>query len=896
MTSSGRPVVFVGDDPTPSDDLEAAFDVVALADRTAVADYLETTPAACVVVDGSDTDRVATVAAACDAAPSVPIIYTTATADGAAAAAATRAGATEYVVREADETVADRVAAVAPTGDATDAPVPEPGKTPSALEGRSPQRDLEQARPSRERTPERFDDAHFAVDEDFELTAVHGRADDLLTRDGAVGTSLWEAIPDAIGSALETQYRRALAAETMITLEEYAPTLERWLRLRIAPLDGGLSVSVSDTTERHERETDLQRCEAIVETIDDGVLVIDSDQRFVHANDAFADLVGTDAETIVGMHASSFVDDATWNDWMAVAMSLTAGNVSHQTIEAELQRVDGGTVPIEAKVTPLESTDSDDVSFVCVVRDVTERNRRADVVTELLETTQALFSCESREAVADVVVDAAERVLGFEIVTVRFYDPDAEELVLTAASETVSDLFDERKRAGIYESKMGEAFRQSEPIVFDDLRTDSRSTVHDYESFRGAMCIPIGNHGILNVGSAVTGAFDDRHVQLAQLLTASANAALERADRREDLLRHEQVLEAVEGMVYAVDEDTRLTLVTDPLAERLGYDREELLGEPVSLIFDDDSYDRASDRLEDMLSDPQRDRGAFEATYVTADGDRFPVEIECSLLPRSETDIETEAFRGTVSVVRDITRRKEREQYLQVLNRVLRHNLRNDLTVVIGYAELLCDRLEDRDLTAAATTLRETATDLARTSEKTRAIQYALDRDGDLQPVDVAATVEDAIDTVEIGDATISVTTTGDYHAWADPGLELVVDNLLENAVRHTGAAPTVEVTVERDDEGIRLSIDDDGPGIPPAEIAVVTGESDITQLTHSSGLGLWLVRWMVDSYGGSISFARSPLGGSRVDIVLEAAPPESTGATGGDAADAAISEPADGP
>ncbi|WP_408956903.1 ATP-binding protein [Natrinema sp. 74] len=658
MTRIGRAVVFVSDDPTPPRVLEDAFDVEVLRDRAAVVDRVDTTAVSGIVVDGTDADRIETVAAIREAAPAVPIIYATATPDGAVAAAATRAGATEYFADTTDETLADRLAAV---------------------------------------------------------------------------------------SATERTATRPVATE----------------------------VVRGDPTDRN-------------------------------------------------------ADDA------AVDVGPSGG-----------ERSDGpGGAPVWS--------------------------RHVDVVAELLETTQALFSCESQADVATVIVDAAERVLGFDVVTVRLYDPGTEAVVLTAASDAVSELFDERKRVGLHESKMGEAFRRGEPIVFEDVAIESP---YDYGTLSGAMSIPLGDHGLLNVGSPESNAFDEHHVQLAQLLTASATAALERADRREDLLRHEQVLETVEGMVYATDEDARFSLVTDPLAERLGYDREELLGEHVSMVFGEQAHDRAIEHVDRLLADSERDSAPFEATYITADGDRFPVEIECSLLPRSEREIEAEAFGGTVSVVRDITQRKEREQYLQVLNRVLRHNLRNDLTVVIGYAELLCERLEDRDLAAAASTLQQTATDLAATSEKTRAIQYALERDDELEPVDVTAVVEETVADCDADGAMISVSTTGSHRALADPGLELIVENLLENAIRHAKPEPTVEVSVARDGDLIRLAVADDGPGIPPAEIDVVTGESDITQLTHSSGLGLWLVRWMVDSYDGTVSFSRSAAGGSRVEVVLEAAP-----------------------
>ncbi len=1056
MTRAGRRVVFVGG-PTPPCDLDAAFDVITAGDRTAVVDCLETTSVDCAVVDGTGSDRVATVAAVREAAPSVPIIYTTATPDGSAAAAATRAGATEYVVRTDEVSLVDRVDAVstverndqtrpATAGDraygaATEpstaadirtdlatrtetdearAPPVEPaerdaildrihaivsrdgpfeerveevlsvGRTalgveygtlsridgdrytfeyvsgaddritagttlplseaycewivesgdslaftavsdqrpeltdrdafreygvscflgvPITVDGdlwgtlcffartdrptafsdwertiaellanwvghelaeRSRRRELERVRSARDRTLDRLDDAVIVVDEGWAITELYGRAETVLTREDAVGTAFWDAVPEAIGATLESQYRRAMTGGTPVTREEYVPALERWLQLRLYPTETGLSVYISDVTERRERNRELERYETILETIDDGVIVVDSDLRFVHVNDAFADLVGAARERLVGRSASSIVDADDCRDWTAAVASSTADGTRHETFETELRRVDGGTVRVEANVTPLSGADPDDVAFVCVVRDVSERRRRADVVTGLLETTRSLFACESRADVADVVVDAAERVLGFDLATVRLYDADADDLVLTAASETIGERIRNRTRVGLEEGPMGKAFRRDEPVIIESLGTNSP---REYDQLQSGVCVPIGDHGLLNVGSPVADAFDDQHVQLAQLLTASAAAALERAERGEELLRHERILETVEGMVYALDGDARLTLVTEPLVERLGYERDELIGEPVSRIFADESYDRAVDHVRDLLADPDGDSGAFEATYTTADGERFPVEIECSLLPHDDGE-----FNGTVSVVRDITQRKEREQYLQVLNRVLRHTLRNDLTVVVGYAELLRERLDDPELAAAADTLRETAADLAGTSEKTRAIQYALDRDGDLEPIDVAAVATETVEGIDPDDATLTVSTAGDPSAWADPGLGLVVENLVENAIRHAGPAPTVEVAVAHEDCQVTLAVADDGPGIPPAEIDVVTGETDITQLTHSSGLGLWLVRWMVDNYGGSVSFAESDLGGSRVEIALEPAPSPSDG------------------
>ena len=1055
MSSSRQRVVFVGGQATPPTDLDASFDVLTPRTQRAAVDRVDRDSVDCVVVTDGTDDPLETIAAVRSAAPSTPLIYATAEPDGAAAAAATRAGVTEYFAGVGEASLADRVAALAtgsavgPDGDlrganadgekrteddrspeherleereralqrayeavtasdrsfddrlesllgvvrrtlgteyatlsrvdadtgdylleALDAPPEAPleaGETvplaatncervvsteetlvledierdapeladrasnaelgfscylgapvivdgevygtfcfydtdaratpftdwdvtfvellgdwvSAELERRRYERDLEaanerleEARTSLERTFERIDDAVFALDESWNFTFLNERAEALIAADGEdlLGTNVWDAFPEAVGMTFGERYRHAMAEQEPVAFEEYFPPLERWFEVRAYPSETGLSVYFTDITERRERNVELRQYETIVETIDDGVLVIDSDQRVARVNDAYATLVGEDRSTLLGSHASRFVDDETWLEWMDHVMSLSTGETDRATLETELQRADGTSVPIEANVTLLQEGDANDIGFVCVVRDVTERARREEIVTQLLETTRQLVTCESHATIAETIVDAAERAFGYPFVAVRRYDPDDETLSLAAATGGVETALGVRERIPVGQGPVGTAFERSEPVVVGDTQREGTVAFEhasDDSPLRAIMCIPIGDVGVLSIGSTTPDAFDDGDRRLAQLLSSSAAVALERADRREALVRYERVLESVEGMVYAIDEAGRFTLVTELLADRAGYDREELLGAHVGRILAPESVERGQRHIRELLDDPRRDSTAFEATATAADGERFPVEIECSLLPADD------GFGGTVGAVRDITERKEREQYLQVLNRVLRHNLRNDLTVVIGYAELLREAVDEDGLAPMVATLHETATDLARTSEKARAIHHALGRDHDPEPIDVAALIADAVEAVESDDAvdtagaTIRVTAPDTCWARADDSLALVVENLLENAVRYAGPEPTVDVSVTAVDDRVAIAVADDGPGIPNAEIDVVTGDSAITQLTHSSGLGLWLVRWIADALGGTITFDEGPLNGSEVTVAL---------------------------
>ena len=92
---------------------------------------------------------------------------------------------------------------------------------------------------------------------------------------------------------------------------------------------------------------------------------------------------------------------------------------------------------------------------------------------------------------------------------------------------------------------------------------------------------------------------------------------------------------------------------------------------------------------------------------------------------------------------------------------------------------------------------------------------------------------------------------------WSGPALR----DEFDVTVVHGSDAPTVELRAEpfaaAPEEWVDVLVVDDGPGIPEAERAAVTGARDITQLQHGSGLGLWLVRWAVESVGGDVGFER---------------------------------------
>lgn len=193
-----------------------------------------------------------------------------------------------------------------------------------------------------------------------------------------------------------------------------------------------------------------------------------------------------------------------------------------------------------------------------------------------------------------------------------------------------------------------------------------------------------------------------------------------------------------------------------------------------------------------------------------------------------------------------------REQMLLVLNRLLRHNLRNTLNVILGRAHALD--------AAAAGEITDACDQLLRLSDRARMTEKLLMRAADERTsvVDVVETVERQVATFEdqYADATVTIDAPESLHATVGPDFATAVDEILTNAGEHAGPSPSVDVELRQDADVAELTISDDGDCIPPEERSVLSGERRISHLHHTGGLGLWLVDWIVAQSDGTVEIS----------------------------------------
>ena len=303
------------------------------------------------------------------------------------------------------------------------------------------------------------------------------------------------------------------------------------------------------------------------------------------------------------------------------------------------------------------------------------------------------------------------------------------------------------------------------------------------------------------------------------------------------------------------DGSNPLVYCNDGFEQLTGYGP-EMLGKDCRFLQGEDTDDETQTTLREAI-DAERSV-AVDILNYRADGQKFWNRL--SIAPIRD---ESGAVTHYVGFQSDITDRKIRERRLEVMGRVLNHNLRNKMNLIKGYTDLLRADIDDESHLQSLDIISETSVDLmgiARAVEKTDETLA----DTDPARVDLRDRLIELRNRIHsrCPDASVVLSLPDD-----DPlpvtvvGLFTAIEEGAENAVKHNdSASPWVEIRVERlPREWIRVEIEDDGPGIPAHETQVL--EQGETSLTHADRLGIWLMYWVVNKAGGEFSVRTAETG-----------------------------------
>jgi PAS domain S-box-containing protein len=321
-----------------------------------------------------------------------------------------------------------------------------------------------------------------------------------------------------------------------------------------------------------------------------------------------------------------------------------------------------------------------------------------------------------------------------------------------------------------------------------------------------------------------------------------------RAQRFRSMFKHHS------APMLLVDPDTGdIQNANAAAASFYGYSITELTGMRIDDLntLSDDEIAAERERAE------REDRNHFVFEHELANGDVRTVEVHSSPVELDSDDL-------LFSIVFDVTDSREYERRLEtqrdnldVLNQVLRHDIRNDLQLVLAYADMLADEVDDdhaehveriRDSADHAVELTKTARDLSevmlrdQTDHHAVALRSALETELD----DFRTAFPGAAITVDETIPSVSVR--------GNDMLGSVFRNLLKNAVQHNDKpVPEVTVTATADEDTVEIRVADNGPGVPDNQKDDIFGKGEKGLESSGTGMGLYLVQTLTESAGGSV-------------------------------------------
>jgi PAS domain S-box-containing protein len=593
-----------------------------------------------------------------------------------------------------------------------------------------------------------------------------------------------------------------------------------------------------------ELAEEQQLRQLIFESSPVGKFVLELDGTIVQANERAAELFDTEPSALVGEQYYDETRRPVHEDGREIADAdrpLTTVVETGQSVygyEHRVERRGADDIWVSVNMAPIRD-DSGSVEYiVAILEDITvrtEQGRELERQVDLFDRAQRLADIGAWEYDGDTgdywVTDQIYRIFGLSedvalspAESLPYYHPDDRAAIRDAYRRAVDERasFDLELRIVRPDGEQRWVRVRGEPHVDDGTVESVRGTIQDITDRK------------------------QREAELRRMQKAVDNAPI--------------------GITLSdpAQEDNPLIYVNDGFVEQTGYSREEALGRNCRFL-------QGAETDEATVAELRRAIDAEEPVSVTirnyrADGSAYWNYLE--IAPVRDDDGEVVNFIGFQQDVTDLI---ERQRQLQLLGRYLRHNLRNSMNVVQGYAEAI--EAEADPLHAEyAERIKHRADGLLDDVESERTITTLLQSESEPAAVEVVSLLEDVIEsaTAEYPDASITLAGPDAVTARAIPELGQAIEELVANAVEHNdGETPEVRVTVEATADVVTVAVADDGPPIPGVEVDVLADAETETPVYHGQGLGLWMVYVVVQHSGGHLSFGESSLGGNVVTVEL---------------------------
>ena len=592
---------------------------------------------------------------------------------------------------------------------------------------------------------------------------------------------------------------------------------------------------VTDITERRRTEEkvrfEAERLERVMENSQDLIMLTKPDGSVIYVNSALRKITGYSETEFIGKNLWIVHPEDSDMAKEVFGRILKGENVEFEhriiTKDGQTKWVIHSCSPIirEGKVSELVST----------IRDITERKKNQDILRR-------------KEQELEDILDSSPTIVFYKDLNGKFILTNK---AFAQALNTTKDNLLGKTVFDIYSKKIAKEMIDDDNVVLKS-KIPKLNIVEPYESPTGLRWIRTHKVPTFDEKGEVTGL-----IGFSEEITDYKKAE---AELKESLNNYHSLINGMNETAWVIDFEGNFLEVNEAAVNVLGYSKDELLSKGIEGIGKHLSRIQVQELMNTLRSNKKQ---IFETIHTTKDGVEIPVEISSSLITYQGKQM-------ILSIARDITLRKKAEEALKknqvkmeimneklnVVGRLTRHDVGNKLMIVKSNIYLLKKQIGDNPKLAK---YLEGIDFAINQSDEMFEFSRFYEKIGVEQPseIDVAQCFNQAATLLpNLGTLKVVNDCQGLY-VTADSLLKQLFYNFLDNSLKYGEKVTQIRLHFTKEGDGMKLFYEDDGVGIPEANRQKLFHEGFTTG--KGTGLGLFLIKKMVQVYGWTISEEGEP-------------------------------------
>jgi PAS domain S-box-containing protein len=679
-----------------------------------------------------------------------------------------------------------------------------------------------------------------------------------IRKEEALGSYLWDLTFRLLPRNLRTQEHRATIEQTIRTmLRTGVPPLEEsrvveaerpdgsriFTRQTIFPIRtdkgfrfGSIAQEITDKKQAEDalRESE-ERFRGMAERSSDLIFIIDKWMSPIYVSPSARSIIGYDPEELVGKppeFAVATIFSEAGTDLMKSVQATMEGRTV-ENVELRLRRKDGNPVYVSMFAVPVLQ-DGVPAGAQVSMRDITDRRSVEGALRESEERFRS-FVENANEIVFSLTPEGI----------ISYVSPTWTELL----GHDISEVIGKPSAAFIHP----EDFPRNREVFHQAVMTGKKTAGLEYRIRH--------NNGTWRWHSQSISPIRDAGGAVVAVLGICHDVT---EDKRAQEALHESeekfrsLVETSPDMIWEIDSRGKFRYISPRIATIMGYTQEEVMGKPIT----------------DLIPEPKRPLVMQElARDISQEGPLSPIEVAARHRDGHDMVIEIRPskimgpdgkLKGLMGVAHDITERKRADDALRLANRqinlltgITRHDILNKISVILGFLKITGKKFSDPVLGDYLAKMESATVAIREQIEFTRIYEDLgthepqwIDLDTVMPRSQVPATIGMNAD-------------IKDFQVYADPMLEKVFFNLLDNSVRHGQRVTEIRVSSHKEKENLVIIWEDNGTGIAAEEKERIFERG----FGKNTGLGMFLVREILSLTKITITETGVPGKGAQFEI-----------------------------